>query len=600
MTKWRFNLSELLSCIRIRRALALVWLSARNWTAAGALLMLFQGILPVAVLYLTKSVIDAVAGREHVPFSRIALLIGVTVLVSLILLAVRLLNEWIQAVGAQRVTDHVQNTIQRKSVQVDLEYYDNAAYYDTLHRAQEEAPDRPANVVNDLVRIAQGGISLLAMAGLLLSFHPGLVFILMLSIAPGLVVRLQHANRMHDWHRERAPRARVAWYLNYILTGGTHAKEIRMFGLGDLLIQRFCRIRDRLRSEKLALAGRRALSEFLARSGSTAALFIAFILIAFHAYQGAITVGALVICFQAFQRATGHLREILGAIAALYEDNLFLTAYYDFLDLEPKMALPRRPRPVPRPVRQGILFENVSFCYPDADRRVLSHVNLQIRPGEHVAVVGENGAGKTTLIKLLCRLYDPSSGRITLDGIDLREFRPEEWRREISVIFQDYVRYNLPVRDNIWFGNIGLPYDHDDIVTAAERSGADKFINRMPLGYDTILGKMLQDGEELSIGEWQKVALARAFLRRAQIYALDEPTSVLDSAGEDKFYSNFHGLARGKTALLISHRFSTVRMADRIFVLEDGHVIESGTHEQLLENRGCYGRLYRMQAQNYS
>jgi ATP-binding cassette subfamily B protein len=302
---------------------------------------------------------------------------------------------------------------------------------------------------------------------------------------------------------------------------------------------------------------------------------------------------------QAFQRGQGFLQQILSGLAGLYEDNLFLSNLFEFLDLRPKVVPPRHPRPVPKLMKTGIVFDRVSFNYPGGDRKALEDVSLTIRPGEHVALVGENGAGKTTLIKLLCRLYDPAAGAITLDGVDLREYETAALRREISVILQDYARYHMTARENIWFGDITLPHEDRQVTEAARQSGADKVINGLPRGYETILGKWFEKGEELSIGEWQKVALARAFLRASQIIVLDEPTSSLDAGAEYEVFQKFRQLAEGRTAILISHRFSTVRMADRIFVLEKGGIVDSGTHDELIGRGGMYARLFKSQAQYY-
>jgi ATP-binding cassette subfamily B protein len=328
-------------------------------------------------------------------------------------------------------------------------------------------------------------------------------------------------------------------------------------------------------------------------------VFGAFGFIAYRAVQGAITLGDMVMFFQAFQRGLGYLKQLLGALANLYENNLFLTNLFEFLDLEPRVQDPVHPKPLPRPMKKGIVFDHVAFQDPAGNRKVLEYISLEIRPGEAVAMVGENGSGKTTLIKLLCRLYDPLDGAISLDGIDLRDFAVTPLRKQISVIFQDYAHYHMTARENIWFGNIHVPPEQERIEAAARDAGADGAIRNLPKGYDTILGKWFEEGEELSIGEWQKVALARAFLRDAQIIVLDEPTSAMDAKSEYEVFKHFHQLLDGRSAVLISHRFSTVRMADRIYVFEAGKILESGSHEELMEMGGKYARLFERQAQWY-
>ncbi|EKD29189.1 MAG: hypothetical protein ACD_79C00023G0001, partial [uncultured bacterium] len=321
--------------------------------------------------------------------------------------------------------------------------------------------------------------------------------------------------------------------------------------------------------------------------------------VSFQAIDGKVTLGDMVMYYQAFQRVQAFFQGILSSLAGLYEDNLFLSNLYEFLDLKQTVPEPDSVKPVPVPMQEGIALKNVSFQYPESSRKVLQNISLTIRPGEVVALVGENGSGKTTLIKLLCRLYDPTSGTIAIDGIDLRQFAKKALRHEISIIFQDYVHYQLSGRENIWLGNTSIPLDDERVIKAAKRSGADEVIKKLPQGYDTLLGKMFAEGCELSIGEWQKVALARAFMHDAQIIVLDEPTSSMDARAEYEVFRSFRQLVAGRTAILISHRFSTVRMADRIFVLKQGSIIEGGSHEELMSQKGIYADLFERQARAY-
>jgi ATP-binding cassette subfamily B protein len=590
--------------LRLDFALRLVWQSAPGWTMASLALLVVQGALPLVSLYLMKLVVDAVTTALESPdkgaaFGRVGLLIGLTGGVALVSALLRSLAGLVSEAQGQVVTDHLSDLLHAKSIEVDLEYYESAQYYDKLHRAQREAPFRPIRILNGLVQVAQSGISLLAMAGLLFSFHWGIAAILFAAAVPGLFVRLRYAGQTYRWQRQRTSAERQAWYFHWLLTGDVHAKEIRQFDLGSLFRRRFRNLRQQLRQEKIEIATRRSIAELVTQASATIAVFGSYTFIAYRTVQGAITLGDLVMYYQAFQRGQGFLREMLSGLAGLYEDNLFLSNLYEFLDLKPKVVEPRHPKPLPQPMQTGIAFDHVSFQYPTGTREVLEDINLTIRPGEVVALVGENGSGKTTLIKLLCRLYDPTSGIITLDGIDLRQLETTALRREISVIFQDYAQYHLTARENIWFGNASLPPDEERIAAAARHAGADEVIDELPQGYETILGKWFEDGEELSVGEWQKVALARAFLRDAQIIVLDEPTGALDARAEYEVFKKFRQLAAGRTVILISHRFSTVRMADRIYVLEDGRIIESGTHDELVSRGGTYARLFETQAQYY-
>lgn len=590
--------------LQLGRALRFVWQSTKGSTIANGVLLVVQGVLPLLPLYLMKLMVDAVTAGVAAPDKGVALrhvllLVGfmgaATLFASLIRLIAGLVSEWQTYI----VTDHMNEVLLAKSIEVDLEYYESARYYDTLHRAQREAPFRPISIVNGLAQIGQNGISLLAIAALLLSFHWIIATILFTAVISGAAVRLRYTGKMYRWQREQTSTERQAGYLNWMLTDSSHAKEIRLFDLGPLFMRRFRDVRRKLRKGRLAITRRRSIADFGAQTFATAAIYGSYAYVAYQAMWGKVTLGDLVMYYQAFQRVQGFLQGILGSLAGLYEDNLFLSNLYEFLDLKRTVIEPVHARPVPQPVQRGIVLNHVSFQYPAGTRKVLEDISLTIRPGEVVALVGENGSGKTTLIKLLCRLYDPTGGTITIDGVDLRQFETKALRHEIAIIFQDYAHYHLTARENIWFGNTALPPDHERVIAAARRSGADDVISALPHGYDTILGKWFDDGEELSIGEWQKVALARAFMRDAQIIVLDEPTSSMDAKAEYEVFQSFRQLVSGRTAILISHRFSTVRMADRIYVLKHGSVIEGGTHEELINRQGVYAGLFERQARSY-
>jgi ATP-binding cassette subfamily B protein len=578
----------------LMRAVQLVWQSGPGWAAASFALLVVQGSLPLLALYLMKLVIDAV-GRGSVTFERVAGLIALAALVALASALARTLAGVVAEAQARLVTDHMYALIHTKSLEVDLEYYENANYYTTLHRAQQEAPHRPTRIVHGLIRVGQNGIALAAMAGLLFSLHAGIAAVLFVALLPGAVVRFLHAGRSFRWQRAQTPNELRAQYYDALLLGGMFAKEIRLFGLGPLFMGRFGALRSRLRRERLAMTARRSASDLAAQALAVAAVYGSYAFIAFQTTRGTITLGGLVMYFQAFQRGQEALQEVLGGLASLYEDSLFFPNICEFLSLEPKIVAPAHPRAVPRKMRHGIVFDRVSFRYPNTSRNALEGISLLIQPGETVALVGENGSGKTTLIKLLCRLTDPTEGRILVDGVDVRRFVAEDWRRELSVIFQDYARYHVSARENIWFGDLSRPPDDPAIVAAARLSGIDRVLSALPNGYESILGKWFEDGAELSIGEWQKVALARAILRDAQIIVLDEPSSAMDARSEFEFFERFRKMADGRTKILISHRLSTVRKADRIYVLQKGRIVEAGRHDDLVRNDGTYSEMYNLQ-----
>ncbi len=590
--------------LRLDRALRLVWQAGPGWTISSLAIVFLQGLLPLLTLYLMKLIVDGVifaigAADKVAAFRDVVLLIILAGVVALVNALLQLIGAYVKEAQSLTVTDHMYDILHAKSIEVDLEYYENPHYLDTLHRAQQEGPFRPTHILDGLMQVGQNGLSLLAMAGLLISFHWAVAVVLFAAAIPGVLVRLKYSKRLFRWQRKRTPAERRAGYYDWLLTGYNHAKEMRLFDLGGLFMGRFRDLRQQLRHERLELVKRRSAADFVAQASAALAVFGSFGFIAYRTVGGVITLGDMVMYFQAFQRGLGFLRQVLGGMAGLYEDNLFLANLYEFLDLKPKVKEPDHPRPVPRPLQKGIGFEHVSFHYPNGKRDVLKDISFLVEPGEVIALVGANGSGKTTLIKLLCRLYDPVDGAITLDGIDMRRFETGALRREISVIFQDYAQYYLTARENIWFGNCDLAPQHEDIMGAARHAGSHDLISSLPKGYETILGKWFEEGEELSIGEWQKVALARAFLRESQIIVLDEPTSAMDAKSEYEVFRRIRQLLEGRTAILISHRFSTVRMADRIFAFEKGSISETGTHEQLVKSGGKYANLFEKQAQHY-
>ncbi|MHB8790760.1 MAG: ABC transporter ATP-binding protein [Desulfobulbaceae bacterium] len=590
--------------LQLSRAVRFVWQSTRGWTLLNSFLLVIQGILPLLPLYLTKLMVDAVAAGMSAPDKGAALryvlwLVGALAAVTLFSALIRLISGLFSEWQSYIVTDHMNDVLLAKSTEVDVEFYESAKYYDTLHRAQREAPFRPISIVNGLSQIVLHGVTLLAIGALLLSFHWIIAVILFLAVSASAALRIVYTGKLYRWQRENTATERQAGYYHGILTNSSCAKEVRLFDLGKLFMSRARALRRKLREGRLTLSRQQALTGFAAQTFATTVLYGCYGFVAYQAIGGRLTVGDLVMYFQAFQRVQGTLQGILSSLTGLYADNLFLSNLYEFLDLKRTVPEPAVAQPVPKPMRIGIVLDHVSFHYPGGTRKAVKDVSLAIRPGEVVALVGENGSGKTTLIKLMCRLYDPTGGSITFDGVDLRQFETHALRREIAIIFQDYTRYHLSAEENIWLGNVALPPDRERVAAAARRSGADEVIRGLPRGYDTILGKMFADGEELSVGEWQKVALARAFMRDAQILVLDEPTSSMDAKAEYEVFQSFRKLVAGRTAILISHRFSTVRMADRIYVLQHGRVIEGGSHDELIRAGGTYARLFEMQARHY-
>lgn len=591
-----------MSVAPLRRGVRMVWDSAPGWTVVQFGLLVMQGLVPLVALYLMKLIVDAVqAGISGVPTAGpgVLVLIGVAGAVAAVGVALRTAGQLVSEILSLRLGDRVHDVLHAKSVQVDLAYYESTEHLDTLHRAQGEAPYRPARIVAEVAQVGQAGISLLAVLMLLIGFSWQLVLILLVAAVPGILVKLRFSRRLYDWAQRQTANQRRSRYFNMLLTSAEFAKEIRLFGLGRVFLERFRDTRNAVRRDKLSLVARRSGWETGAQIAAIAAVFGAFAWIARETVSGSITLGDMIMYFGAFQRAQDFFRDMLGGMAGLYEDNLFLNDFETFLQLQPAVPEPASPAPFPRPLREGIVFEHVSFRYPGSAVDVLTDVSFEIRPGEHVALVGENGSGKTTLTKLLCRFYEPTSGSIRVGGRPLGEYSSAQIRRELGVIFQDYARYHLTLRENIWLGDVTLPPDSARIIEAAAKTGAAEVAGALRSGYDTELGRQLAEGAELSLGQWQKVALARAFLRDSQIIVLDEPTASLDPRAEAALFERFHELAAGRTAILISHRLSTVRMADRIFVLENGGIIEAGAHDELVGRGGRYSELFELQARHY-
>ncbi len=554
-------------------------------------------------LYLYKLVLDRV---EHgvaigvADFGPVAWLIGLASLAALAWNGLQVWSRLASEMQGHEVADHMLALVQEKATRVDLACYEDPALQDTFHRALQEAATRPALVARGLLDLARGGLSMVLLAGLLAAVDAWVAALLVAAALPAFFLQMRYANDTYLWRQRATQTERTGKLPALVAHRRPRCPGGSPFRPGHVLSRPLPLFAGPVAPEKQELEGRRAWVDFLTEAGSTLALFAAFACAAWLALQGALTLGALVVVYQVFQQGRGLLHDFVVALAGFYQHNLFLTQVYNFLDLVPQVREPAHPRAVPRPLRRGFVFEQVSFRYPSGRVNVLDKVDLTIEPGQVVALVGPNGSGKSTLVKLLCRFYDPTEGRITLDGVDLRDFPLVELRRQLSVLFQDYVWYHLlSAREHIGLGNLGPPPDEAAIRMAACTSGADEVIRGLPQGYDTILGNQFDNGQELSIGQWQRVALARAFYRQAQVVVLDEPSSALDPMAEADVFARFAELARGQTAVLISHRLANVVHADRVYVLEGGSVVESGSHEQLLRQGRTYHRLFEAQAQHY-
>ena len=590
--------------LQLRYGVRLVWDSGPGWFLASCAIVVLQGLLPLASLYLLKQIVDSIIAAlpdaaQPGALRRAFVYVALAALMELLDAACRALAAVISENQSQAVADHVQEEIQRQSAALDLAFYETPAYQDTLHRAQQDARSTPLRIVNAMTRVAVNLISLVGLAAILFTFHWGITLVLCLAMFPGFLYALRVSRRMFDWRNACTEMERKTFYLHWVLTSGIHAMENKCFGFAGALIARFKSLRLRLRHERLAWLKRQMAGELLGQGGGLLVVFGCLLFMAAQTAHGRITVGSLVMFLQAMRRAEGYFRSLMQSLAALYEDSLFLKNIRDLLEMEPTIRPPDRPARLPATGAESFRLAGVDFRYPGTDVPALRDVAMELRPGQRVALVGHNGSGKSTLVKLLCRLYDPDAGRVEYGGVEIRSFAPADYRRLIGVMFQNFTRYAFPARDNIWLGNVALDPHDPRIEAAACLADADRLIRGLPQGYDTQLGRGFKAGAEISQGEWQKIALARAFVSDARLLVLDEPSSFLDSDAEEQLFANLKEFARRKTILFVSHRFSTVRQADWIYVMEDGLVKEQGDHATLLGQNGLYARMFQLQARGY-
>ena len=585
-------------------AIRLVWSSSRGYALASAAVVLMQAALSVAALVLLKKIIDAVmvysTGPEtEILFGPVAILIAAASLVALLTALSGSLDAAIAEIHGDLVRDHMHGLVHAKATAVDLAYYENTEYFNSLHRVQVEAPERATNILSSLLQICRASVTLVAIGGLLFFFHWWIALVLILGDLPGAIVRLRASWLKYRWERDSTSADRRARYFSMLLSTRNAAQEVRLFGLGNYFADRFRTIRQALRRERKRLVRRRVAADAVTQFGAAIAMFCIYGFIAYQALNGVITLGEFAMYFAAFQRGRGLLRELLFGIARSYENSLFLSEFSEFLALQQHVRDPEKPIAVPQPLQKGVVFDNVGFCYPGARHPALEQINLTVRPGECIAIVGRTGSGKTTLVKLLCRMYDPTTGRITVDDVAMQEFSKQQWLQGISAYFQESGKYYLTARENIAFGDLDKSEDDTAIIAAARRSGAHEVIENLHRGYDTVLGTVLEQGTELSMGEWQKVALARTYLRDARILVLDEPTNAMDALSEQQALEAIWDVAPDCITVLISHRLSAVRRADRVYMLSHGRIVESGTHEELMKNGDKYAEMFDTQARYY-
>lgn len=577
----------------VRLTFRLIWTASSRWTIAWFGLLLVQGVLPAGIVLLTKWVVDAIADAVGAGVSwetALPVLVPAAAMAGLLLLqrVLGAVNEWVSAAQAELVTDHIKGLIHVRAAEADFAFYESAAYHDHLEQANQQATSRTLQLLGNVGGLLQATVTLVSIAAILVAYAWWLPLVLVLSTLPALVVVVRHNRRYHDWWHRATPRRRLAQYFDLMLTLDAAAAEVRLFGLGRHFREGYREERRRLREERLALLRRQVIARLGAAAIALVVTGATLAWIAVRALRGLATIGDLALFYQAFNQGQGLMSTLLQNAGQIYANTLFLEHLYTFLEADDEVLDPANPVPFPEPLREGVRFEGVTFAYPGAERHALEDFWLELPVDRVVAVVGENGAGKSTFVKLLCRFYDPSAGRITVDGTDLRAFRLADLRRHISVMFQFPMRYQMKASENIRLGDLAAEPDARAVEAAARAGGAHDAIMRLPRQYDTLLGRWFDSGMELSGGEWQRVALARAFYRRAPILVLDEPTSFMDSWSEADWMRRFRAMARGRCALVITHRFTTAMQADVIHVMHRGRIVESGTHAELMALGGRY------------
>jgi ATP-binding cassette subfamily B protein len=580
--------------------LRIVWASGAGVVSAALGFRVVAALIPFFMLAVTKQILDGVQVKSQggaLPdhfWGLVALECGLAVLGSVLGRTIGFFD----ALFADRFTRHVSVRVMEHASRLDLTSYENPTFHDKLERARVQATDRIA-MIHAMGDVIQQLIVAVSLSLSILYFSPWLLALLVLAVVPAFLGESHFAFLGYSLNISQTPVRRQLDYLRVLGASRESAKELKLFGLSSFVTGQYARLSDGIYDQNVQLAKRRLVGGAALSMLSTTSYYGAYAYVIYRTVTGDLSWGSLQFLAGGIAGASGAIQAIFSTLASIADQSLFLTDLVEFLKVKPTIMSKPHAVPAPRPMRDGFVFENVSFAYPGNSRAVLDRLNFRISIGERVALVGENGQGKTTIVKLLTRLYDPTEGRILLDGIDLREYDIDDLHREIGVIFQDFVRYEMTARQNIAVGRIDADPHGPEIVRAAQKSLADAVIQRLPLQYEQLLGRRFDGGLDLSGGEWQKVALARAYLRDAQMLILDEPTAALDARAEHEVFQRFSDLTIGKMALLISHRFSTVRMADRIVVLSNGRIIEDGDHCDLMALSGRYAEMFELQAASY-
>jgi ATP-binding cassette subfamily B protein len=580
--------------------LRIIWESAPGSVLGTAVARVATSVIPLAMLAVSKRIVDGViaaAAARAIP-EALWWLVGLELALAVAASLTSRTADFFEAVLADQYVRHVSVRVMEHAARLDLVTYEDPAFHDKLERARVQATDR-VGLIRAIGQLLQHAVTALALAAGVATFSPWLLALLIVCVVPVFLGESHFAFAGYALNYRQTPVRRQLDYLRVLGASKDAAKEVKLFGLADFLTGRFGALADIVHGQSVALARRRLAWGALLSGASTAGYYGAYAYVVWRAARGDISVGTLTFVAGAIAGASANLQAFFSSLSGIADQALFASDLLEFFAVQPQVRSRPGARAAPRPIRTGFEFRSVSFQYPDGTRRVLDGLDLSLAPGERVALVGENGEGKTTIVKLLTRLYDPTGGRIALDGVDLRDYDVADLQREIGVIFQDFVRYDMTAAENIAMGRIDARDDRAQLEAAAHKSLADPVVRQLPGGYAQLLGRRFDGGVDLSGGEWQKIALARAYLRDSQVLVLDEPTAALDARSEYEIFQRFAELTRGRAALLISHRFSTVRMCDRILVLAGGRIVEEGSHEVLLQRGGRYAEMFELQASSY-
>ncbi|MDR3714135.1 MAG: ABC transporter ATP-binding protein [Puia sp.] len=599
----RLSFKERLEALRnLPEFFRLVWQTSPRITLADSLLRIARSAIPVAILYVGKLIIDQIvflgqaktAHSHRLLWQLVAIEFGLAILSDGLSRMITLLDSLL----GDLFSNYTSAKIMTHAATLDLDQFEDSAFYDKLERARQQTTGRTV-LLSQVLSQVQDLITMGFLAAGLVVFNPWLIILLLVAVVPAFLGEAHFNDRSYALTRGQTPERRELDYIRYLGASDETAKEVKIFDLSGFLIDRFRTLSDQFYKDNRRLVIRRSAWGTVFAVVGSVGYYTAYIVIILKAVNGSLSIGSLTFLAGSFRQLRSLLEGILSRFTSVSQGAIYLRDLFEFFEIRPRIKIASHPRPFPDPIRLGFQFEDVGFRYTNTDRWANRHLSFTLRPGEKLALVGENGAGKTTLVKLLARLYDPTEGRILLDGVDLQEYDPLVLRKHIGIIFQDYLRYQMTLAQNIAVGNISEKDDRELIETSARQSLASALAERLPGKYDQALGRRFRQGVELSGGEWQKIALARAYMRDAALLILDEPTAALDARAEYEVFQRFAELTKGKMAVLISHRFSTVRMADRILVLDKGELIEIGSHEELLERQGRYAELFNLQAMGY-